>query len=140
VAVGAVAALTLVPALLGLAGRRIDRLRVCRPAAEASATHAGWARYAATVGAHPWRFLLAGVLFLGVLAIPLLSLQLGHVDAGADPASYSDKQGLDPHGHDQGLTGPVPYWTVDDINEQLRRLVSAGRRSCSRSGTWVAAS
>jgi predicted enzyme related to lactoylglutathione lyase len=34
--------------------------------------------------------------------------------------------GLDPHGHDQGLTGPVPYWTVDDINEQLRRLVSAG--------------
>jgi predicted enzyme related to lactoylglutathione lyase len=34
--------------------------------------------------------------------------------------------GLDPHGHDQGLTGPVPYWTVDDINEQLRQLVSAG--------------
>jgi predicted enzyme related to lactoylglutathione lyase len=34
--------------------------------------------------------------------------------------------GLDPHGHDQGLTGPVPYWTVDDINEQLRGLVSAG--------------
>lgn len=34
--------------------------------------------------------------------------------------------GLDPHGHDQGLTGPVPYWTVDDINEQLSRLVSAG--------------
>jgi putative drug exporter of the RND superfamily len=95
VAVGAVSALTLVPALLGLAGRRIDRLRVRRPAAEASAAQAGWARYAAAVGAHPWRFLLAGVMFLGVLAIPVLSLQLGHVDAGADPASYTDKQAYD---------------------------------------------
>ena len=95
VAVGAISALSLVPALLGLAGRRIDRLRVRRPAAEASASHAGWARYAATVGAHPWRFLLAGVAFLCVLAIPVLSLQLGHVDAGADPASYTDKQAYD---------------------------------------------
>jgi putative drug exporter of the RND superfamily len=108
VAVGALGALTLVPALLGLAGRRIDRLRVRRPAAEASASHAGWARYAATVGAHPWRFLLAGVLFLAVLAIPLLSLQLGHVDAGADPASYSDKQAYDAisSGFGPGANGP----------------------------------
>ena len=108
VAVGAVGALTLVPALLGLAGRRIDRLRVRRPAAEASASHAGWARYAATVGAHPWRFLLAGVVFLGVLAIPLLSLRLGHVDAGADPASYSDKQAYDAisSGFGPGANGP----------------------------------
>jgi RND superfamily putative drug exporter len=95
VAVGAVSALTLVPALLGLAGRRIDRLRVRPPAAESSAGHAGWARYAATVGAHPWRFLLAGVAVLCVLAIPVLSLQLGHVDAGADPASYTGKQAYD---------------------------------------------
>ena len=108
VAVGAVGALTLVPALLGLACCWIDRLRVRRPAAEASASHAGWARYAATVGAHPWRFLLAGVVFLGVLAIPLLSLRLGHVDAGADPASYSDKQAYDAisSGFGPGANGP----------------------------------
>jgi predicted enzyme related to lactoylglutathione lyase len=34
--------------------------------------------------------------------------------------------GLDPHGHEQGLTGPVGFWTVDDIQGQLSRLLSAG--------------
>ena len=34
--------------------------------------------------------------------------------------------GLDPHGHEQGLTGPVGFWTVDDIQAQLSRLISAG--------------
>lgn len=34
--------------------------------------------------------------------------------------------GLDPSGHDQGMTGPVPYWHVDDINASLSALVDAG--------------
>src|SRR3712207_7754222 len=28
--------------------------------------------------------------------------------------------GLDPHGHSQGMTGPVGYWHVDDIKESLK--------------------
>ena len=34
--------------------------------------------------------------------------------------------GLDPNGHRQGMTGPVLYWHVDDINESLEALLEAG--------------
>ena len=34
--------------------------------------------------------------------------------------------GLDPHGHSQGMTGPVGYWHVDDIKESLKALLDAG--------------
>lgn len=33
---------------------------------------------------------------------------------------------LDPNGSSQGLTGPVPYWHVDDIAGTTTRLVEAG--------------
>jgi len=56
VAVAALGACTLVPALLGLAGRSIDRARARPAVAEASAARAGWQRYAARLSAHPWRY------------------------------------------------------------------------------------
>jgi predicted enzyme related to lactoylglutathione lyase len=34
--------------------------------------------------------------------------------------------GLDPHGHSHGMTGPVDYCHVDDIEATLSLLVSAG--------------
>ena len=34
--------------------------------------------------------------------------------------------GLDPNGHSKGMTGPVPYWRVDDIKKSLAALVDAG--------------
>lgn len=34
--------------------------------------------------------------------------------------------GLDPNGHKQGMTAPVPYWVVDDINKAIEQLVAAG--------------
>jgi len=34
--------------------------------------------------------------------------------------------GLDPNGHRQGMTGPLAYWHVDDINESLQQLLDAG--------------
>jgi predicted enzyme related to lactoylglutathione lyase len=33
--------------------------------------------------------------------------------------------GLDPHGHSQGMTGPVGYWHVDDIKRSLKALLDA---------------
>ena len=34
--------------------------------------------------------------------------------------------GLDPHGHSQGMTGPVGFWHVDDIKRSVKALVGAG--------------
>ena len=34
--------------------------------------------------------------------------------------------GFDPNGHNQGMTGPIGYFHVDDINGTLVRLVDAG--------------
>jgi predicted enzyme related to lactoylglutathione lyase len=34
--------------------------------------------------------------------------------------------GLDPHGHSKGLTGPLAYWHVDDIDGSVKALVDAG--------------
>jgi predicted enzyme related to lactoylglutathione lyase len=34
--------------------------------------------------------------------------------------------GLDPNGHGKGMTGPVGYWHVDDIEGALARLLAAG--------------
>jgi predicted enzyme related to lactoylglutathione lyase len=34
--------------------------------------------------------------------------------------------GLDPNGHRSGLTGPTPYWEVDDIEDAVARLTAAG--------------
>lgn len=34
--------------------------------------------------------------------------------------------GLDPNGHSKGMTGPVPYWHVTDVEESARALAEAG--------------
>ncbi|MFF2131128.1 VOC family protein [Streptomyces olivochromogenes] len=44
---------------------------------------------------------------------------VGFKDSGQDV-------GLDPNGHAKGMTGPVPYWHVDDIRATLAALLEAG--------------
>ncbi|MEV8565376.1 MMPL family transporter [Streptomyces sp. NPDC051322] len=98
-------AVTLVPALLGLAGRRIDRYRVRQPVAEglsgqtgepaAGTTAGGWHRYAQRVERRPSAFLVSGLVIVGILAIPLFSIRLGHIGDGADPTSFTDRRAYD---------------------------------------------
>jgi predicted enzyme related to lactoylglutathione lyase len=36
--------------------------------------------------------------------------------------------GLDPNGHAQGMTGPVPFWDVEDISARVHELLESGAR------------
>ncbi|MFG2195027.1 MMPL family transporter [Streptomyces sp. NPDC048639] len=128
-------ALTLVPALLGLIGRAIDRFTVRTPVAESGAPASAkpgatagtrgtgtagagagaaeaqgtWHRYAQHVERRPWWFLGGGIAVLAVLTVPLFSIQLGHIDDGADPTSYTDRRAYDliTDGFGVGTNGPV---------------------------------
>ena len=53
----------------------------------------------------------------------------------ADEAYYvgfrvgNQEIGLDPNGHNQGMTGPVGYYHVDDIKKSLQLLLDAGAQA-----------
>ncbi|MBX5443362.1 MAG: MMPL family transporter [Solirubrobacteraceae bacterium] len=110
VLVAVLAAITLLPAMLGALGPRIDALRVplgrARP--DDHRPH-GWARWARWVVARPWRSLVAAVAVLVVLAVPVLNLELGQNDVGAMPESTTARQAYDAMsaGFGPGSTGPL---------------------------------
>ncbi|MER7845658.1 MMPL family transporter [Kitasatospora sp. NPDC096077] len=120
-------ALTLLPALMGLIGTRMDRFAVRRPIAEAGGGGEGggsWHRYARRVEASPWRYLVAGVVALGVLSIPLFSIQLGHIGDGADPTGFTDRRAYDLVSQAFGPGANAPLTAVVD-----QSAVPAGARA-----------
>ncbi len=127
------AAITLVPAALGLAGRRIDRYHLRQPVAETGSDGDFWHRYATSIGKRPWWFLVAGVVVLGVLAIPLFSIRLGHVDDGADPTSYTDKRAYDliARGFGPGANGPLTIVVKLSPSSNAGRLASSVQQQLS---------
>lgn len=130
VLVAALASLTLTPALLGLLGGRVDRWTVRRPVAESEGDDDTWHRWAAAVGRRPWLCLVAGLLVLGVLAVPVASLRLGHIDAGASPADYTERRAYDliADGFGAGTNGPLTVVVALDGTGAKRDAVAADVR------------
>jgi putative drug exporter of the RND superfamily len=110
VVVSVLCATTLLPALLGALGPRIDSMRV-----KLGRTHPddhkphGWARWARGVAKRPWRSVVASTAVLVVLALPVLDLHLGQSDTGALPTSTTARQAYDAigKGFGEGTTGPL---------------------------------
>ncbi|MGW1077904.1 MMPL family transporter [Streptomyces sp. NPDC002537] len=111
VAIAVLIALTLIPALLGFAPRKVlarkDRKREGRPA-DTDKPNMGtrWARF---VLRKPVWVLAAGVLGLGAIAVPAASLQLGLPDDGAQPRSSTQRKAYDllADGFGAGFNGPL---------------------------------
>ncbi|MEU4998293.1 MMPL family transporter [Streptomyces sp. NPDC021622] len=125
VVIAVLIALTLIPALLGYAGKKV------KPTGEKSRLLGGgkkkaadldkepkanlgtrWARF---VTRRPLAVLLVGIIGLGAAALPVSSLELGLPDDGAQPTSTTQRKAYDlvSDGFGPGFNGPL--MTVADL-------------------------
>jgi putative drug exporter of the RND superfamily len=110
VVIAVAAATTLLPAMLGALGPRINSLRV-----QLGKTHPddaephGWTRWARGVADRPWRSAVAALAVLIVLALPIFQLELGQNDVSALPKSTTARQAYDSltNGFGPGVNGPL---------------------------------
>ena len=105
-----IAALTLLPALLTIAGKRVDRLRIpgLGKREPSTAEDTRWFRWSREIQKRPvLSAVLSGGLLL-LLCVPTLSLRLGSNDAGTDPAGSSTREAYDllADGFGPGFNGP----------------------------------
>jgi len=110
VIVAVAVALTLTPALLSLAGQRIDRWRVpFLHSTEGVDARSGWYRLSQAIQRHPLPYFLGTATFLLVLATPVLQMRLGFTDAGNNPTRYHSRRSYDllTTGFGAGFNGPI---------------------------------
>jgi uncharacterized membrane protein YdfJ with MMPL/SSD domain len=147
VCIAVLAAVTLLPALLALAGRRVDRLRVPLPwAAGGESGGPFWVAWSARVMRRPWPFLLGGVALMLFLASPLLRMQtfnrgLNELPAGSE-VRVATERAMALAG--PGFAAPVHVIVRSDPASAARRIaavpgvVSVTRPMPSRSGSlWL---
>ncbi len=105
------AALTLLPAMLGFAGRAIDRMHIPKllQTGATPAPDSFWYRWSRMIQRHAWVTGALALLVLLTLAIPLFSMRLAFTDAGNDPSSLTTRQAFDllAEGFGPGFNGPL---------------------------------
>ena len=128
VVIAVAAATTLLPAMLGTLGPRINSLRV-----QFGKTHPdevephGWARWARGVADRPWRSAVAALAVLIVLALPIFQLELGQNDLSALPKSTTARQAYDSltFGFGPGVNGPLLIASEFDSAEEAKAVLPA---------------
>lgn len=122
------AAVTLLPALLGFLGRRIDRFgfrHKSSPGGEGTFAR----RWSQLVRRRPLPWAIAAGALLIAMSIPMLDLRLGFADAGTRPESDSSRQAYDllADGFGPGTSGPLVLAAETDDPTTLDDLVAAVR-------------
>ncbi|MBV9897908.1 MAG: MMPL family transporter [Chloroflexi bacterium] len=142
VAISVIAALTLLPALLGVLGSRIDALAIGPLAASARQTSTGngfWARLAHAVMARPVAVLLPLLAVLIGVGLPFVRVQFGAPDASILPTDVQSRRGFDllqAHWGPGELspvllvfqttdgTNPITSQRMQDLATYMRRVVA----------------
>ncbi|MER5597898.1 MMPL family transporter [Streptomyces sp. NPDC002265] len=136
VAIAVLIALSLIPALLGYAGRKVQpagmksRLLGGARAARKAAARPGrpnmGARWASFVVRRPMAVLLLGVLGLGAAAVPAASLELGLGDDGSQPVSTTQRRAYDllSEGFGPGFNGPLMVVVDAEASDSPKAAVS----------------
>ncbi|MGW6359127.1 MMPL family transporter [Streptomyces sp. NPDC055092] len=112
VAIAVLIALTLIPALLGYAGKRVHgrKARKALAAEDKPEPKANMGtRWASFVLRRPVAVLLTAVVGLGVMAVPVSSLELGLPDDGVQPTDTTQRKAYDllSEGFGPGFNGPL---------------------------------
>ncbi|MBK7330587.1 MAG: MMPL family transporter [Dehalococcoidia bacterium] len=110
VTVAVLAALSLLPALLGVTGGAIVRAGNRRRAeARPSQEDSGWYRLGHAIMRRPYVFLAASSVILLVLSIPFFDMRLGSADAGNNPTSATTRRAYDyiADAFGPGMNGPL---------------------------------
>ncbi|HEY1829753.1 MAG TPA: MMPL family transporter [Acidimicrobiales bacterium] len=106
-----VAAMTLLPALLGFAGSAIDRLHLpgLLQTGGPPSDRSFWHRWSRLIQRRAPLAALAAVVVLVALAIPMFSMRLAFTDAGNDPTTLTTRQAYDwlAQGFGPGFNGPL---------------------------------
>jgi RND superfamily putative drug exporter len=107
------ASLTLLPALLTFAGRRVVRPgRRARKRGETVARAAGagrWLSWSRFVQSRPWTIAIAATLVMLAIAAPAMALRLGSSDASNDPTGFTGHRAYEllAEGFGKGFNGPL---------------------------------
>jgi uncharacterized membrane protein YdfJ with MMPL/SSD domain len=131
VAIAVLIALTLLPAILGLAGHRVARMnRVLgyRPRGRTAARETMSVRWARIITKRPLAVVLVGLTLLIGLAVPALHMKLGLPDDGSKATSTTERRSYDllTQGFGPGFNGPLTV-VVDAPNldgEQQKELAN----------------
>ncbi|QQQ79399.1 MMPL family transporter [Saccharothrix sp. 6-C] len=130
------AALTLLPALTSLAGRRLARGGTLHGRLTRRVGSGGrWARQADRVTRRPWLAGGSALVLLALLAAPATDLRLGQLDAGSSPTSTAVRQANDAvsaafgpgAGTPLTVLGRLSTPVVDTGDPRPSRLVAAVR-------------
>ena len=140
VAATVLSAVTLLPAVLGLAGRRVLRRRDRAAGAAIAVGSPRVRRWAAHVGRRPWPWLLAASVLMLALAAPALAMRTWPSDASSEPASNTVRKAYDlvADAYGPGANGPLLV-TVDLRETDAGALPGLGRRLAGTDGVAAVA-
>jgi putative drug exporter of the RND superfamily len=136
-----IAALTLLPAMLGFIGPKVmsrrqkQSLATQGPRVVGTGTKGFWPRWAAFQSRRPYIGAVGALAIIVVIALPFFSLRLGSSDQGNDPLSTTTRQAYDmlATGFGPGFNGPLEVVAVDRTGLQPSAVAALSRAVAGQS-------